>query len=577
MRRSTRKSSMGLGLGVEEPLNSNSIGSFSTRFSLSSFVKRVEKLTDDQRNAVKKVGFGNLLLIPNQMLSKNLLVELMERWHSEEHGFMLLPGMVKITLMDVALILGIRVIGDPILLREDEAFSDLESDYGAALWKRKITVASLESRLDSLGETVNEDFVRTFILFMFGTFLFPNANGKVDSRYLSFLKNLDDIGHFAWGAAVLEDIFMWLNKRKESNVQYVGGCLILLQIWSYEHMDLARPDLIDSYMTFPRACRWENSRSHQRQWFTAKFRELQDHQITWQLQPTSEELEFDIVNELLEVESSSIDNSSDSGSVISGKKVNLMKQLELSRFFPELQTMGFPSESCPVALHKERVELSSQCQNSEKLTGGKVVGLHLESDVTNTGKLLVQKGQEVHLKQSTAFQQKAEVQIEEMEFPSTSCASESHKEVVELSSQCQNSEKSTGSGNVIGLHLESDVTTTSNAQVQEGQEVHLKQSISSIQGVQTEVVAFPSPSCVSKLHKECGELSSQCQNSEKFMSGNEDELIKRNRILEVQNMELRKEIEDLKLENRQLKMYFSSTNDLVTRLEGLVMDETYSS
>lgn len=57
----------------------------------------------------------------------------------------------------------------------------------------------------------------------------------------------------------------------------------------------------------------------------------------------------------------------------------------------------------------------------------------------------------------------------------------------------------------------------------------------------------------------------------------EDELIKRNRVLEVQNMELRKEIEDLKVENRQLKMYFSSTNDLVTRLEGLVMDETYSS
>lgn len=190
----------------------------------------MDKLTDDQRTAIKKVGFGNLLLIPNQMLSKSLLVELMDRWNSEECGFMLLPGTVKITLMDVALILGIRVIGDPILLREDEAFSELETDYGAALWKRKITVASLESRLDSLGQVVNEDFVRTFILFIFGTILFPNANGKVDSRYLSFLKNLDDIGRFAWGAAVLEDIFMWLNKRKELNVQYVGGCLILLQV-----------------------------------------------------------------------------------------------------------------------------------------------------------------------------------------------------------------------------------------------------------------------------------------------------------------------------------------------------------
>ncbi|XWS13054.1 hypothetical protein CRYUN_Cryun36dG0004400 [Craigia yunnanensis] len=545
MRRSTRKSSMGIGLGEEERLNSNPIGSFSTRFSLSSFVKRVEKLTDDQRNAIKKVGFGNLLLIPNQMLSKNLLVELMERWDSEKCGFMLLPGMIKITLMDVALILGIRVIGDPILLREDESFSDLESDYGAALWKRKITVASLESRLDSLGEVANEDFVRTFILFTFGILLFPNANGKVDSRYLSFLKNLDDIGQFAWGAAVLEDVFMWLNKRKESNVQYVGGCLILLQ-------------------------------------------------ITWQLQPTFEELEFDVINELLEVESSSIGNSSDCSSIIGvvgleiesvehnsskvqQREVN-SKQSKVS--IPEVQTMGLLSTSCASVLHKDQEELSSQCQNSKKLTRGKVVGLHLESDVTNTCKIQAQKGQEVYLKQSTASRHIPEVDTEAIEFPSTTCASELCKEFVELSSECQNSEKLT-CGNVVGLHLESDGSSTSKVQVQKGQGVNLIQSTASqhLTEVQTEAIDFPSTPCVSDLHKECGELSSQCHNSDKCMSGSEDELIKRNRILEVENTELRKEIEALKVENRELKMHICCTNDLVTRLEGLVMDEieTYSS
>ena len=59
----------------------------------------------------------------------------------------------------------------------------------------------------------------------------------------------------------------------------------------------------------------------------------------------------------------------------------------------------------------------------------------------------------------------------------------------------------------------------------------------------------------------------------------EDELIKRNKILEVENTELRKEIEALKVENRELKMHICCTNDLVNRLEGLVMDETetYSS
>ncbi|KAK8619356.1 hypothetical protein V6N13_133318 [Hibiscus sabdariffa] len=575
MRRSTRRSSMGIGLGVEERLDSKPTGSFSTRFSLSSFVKRVEKLTDDQRTAIKKAGFGNLLSIPNQMLSKSLLVELMERWNSEDCGFMLLPGTVKITHMDVALILGIRVVGDPILLRDDQAFSDLETSYGAALWKRKITVASLESRLDSLGKVVSEDFVRTFILFTFGTILFPNANGKVDSRYLHFLKNVDDIGSFAWGAAVLEDMCMWLNKRKESNVQYVGGCLILLQVWCYEHIDLARPDLIECQSMFPRACRWENSKSHQRQWFASKFRELQDCQITWHLQPTAEELQFDVINELLEVESSSIDNSSDRGSitgvgeldaesaehnsckVLEGKGINLKKST-VSQNIPGVQTMGFPSTSGASVLHKDSVEISPEHQNSEKLTTSKVVGLHLESDVTNTSEVQLQKGQDIHSNQSTPSQHIPEAETEAMEFLS----------IARVSELCK----------VVGLHLESgEGSSCTSKVVQKGQEVNLDQSIRQdlpeLQG--DRAMAFSSMPCVS-------EPSSQCHNSDKFASGDEVELRKRNQVLEVENTELRKEntelrkeMEALKLENRQMKMQIYSANDLVSRLEGLIMEETY--
>ncbi|GLT69178.1 hypothetical protein SLA2020_413500 [Shorea laevis] len=202
--------------------------------------------------------------------------------------------------MDVALILGLRVVGKPVVLRDDEPFTDIEKEYGAVLWKRKITVASLQSRLDALGGVVNDDFVRAFILFTFGTFLFPNANGKVNSRYLSFLKNLDDFCHYAWGAAVVDDIVNWLNKRKETNIQYVGGCLIFLQIWSYEHINIARPALRNSCLTFPRICQWDNSGSYDRNWFTTKFKDLQDHQVIWKLQPTSGELEIDLVKELME-------------------------------------------------------------------------------------------------------------------------------------------------------------------------------------------------------------------------------------------------------------------------------------
>ncbi|XP_030538573.2 uncharacterized protein LOC115746794 [Rhodamnia argentea] len=293
MRRSRRKSSV---VAVEVR---DSIGNFSTRFSSPSFVKRVEKLSSDQRDAIKSVGFGNLLLIPSHTLSKNLLVELMEKWSCEKRTFVLALGEISMTPMDVALVLGLRVIGKPVILEQSEPFSDLEEDYGAVPGRRKITVASLESRLDSLGGVADDDFIRTFLLFTFGTFLFPNTNGTIDTRYLSFLSNLDYVHQFAWGSAVLDDLIMWLSRRKEKNMQYVGGCLLFLQMWFYEHIDMARPSLQNDSLTFPRACRWGNSKSHPRLWVTEEFEKLRDDQIIWELQPTAIELEADTIKDIL--------------------------------------------------------------------------------------------------------------------------------------------------------------------------------------------------------------------------------------------------------------------------------------
>ncbi|KAL2479348.1 PMD domain-containing protein [Abeliophyllum distichum] len=225
----------------------------------------------------------------------------MDRWNSEKCAFTLPPGEITITLLDVALILGLPVTGNPVILREDAPFSDLEREYGAVLWNRKITVAALEERLESFGDADDEDFTRTFLLFTFGTLLFPNSNGKVDSRFLFLLQDLSKVSQFAWGAAVLEDLFNWLCKRKEMNVQYVGGCLILLQIWLYEHVDVACPNLVECSLKFPRVCRWGNSRSHHRQWL--KFKELEANQILWKLELTAEESEMEIVKEFLVTQS----------------------------------------------------------------------------------------------------------------------------------------------------------------------------------------------------------------------------------------------------------------------------------
>ncbi|XP_027337282.1 protein MAINTENANCE OF MERISTEMS-like [Abrus precatorius] len=291
MRKSTRLSSIGL--------TQAQVRNFSTRFSLTSYAKRVQLLTPEQRSAIARTGFGNLLSVPNHSLNKVFLTELMDTWSCERRAFVLLSGgEIQMTLLDVALILGLPVAGSPVTLKEEEPFSDLEELYGATKGKRKVAMSFLENRLDSVGDVVSDDFVRSFLLYTIGTFLASN-DGKVDSRYLSFLRNLSEVSGFAWGAAVVHDLCLWLDKRKEHNVQYVGGCLIFLQTWSYEHFDVARPHLQDHDLTFPRVCRWGNSKSNQRQRGTSGFKDLHDDQVIWKLQPTSGELQIEIIKEAL--------------------------------------------------------------------------------------------------------------------------------------------------------------------------------------------------------------------------------------------------------------------------------------
>ncbi|GJX93845.1 putative reverse transcriptase domain-containing protein [Tanacetum coccineum] len=267
-------------------------GAFTTKFSLPSFLNQVNKLTESQRTSIKRVGFGYLLQIPQHILRRSQLIELMDTWSIEKQAFVFPVGEISVTLLDVALILGLHVIGEPVVLKEDAPLTNLEKSFDASVSNRYISVESLKDRLESIGENDDQSFVRVFLLYCFGTLLFPSENGKVDSRYLSFLQDLNNVSCFAWGAAVLQYLNDWLTKRKTEKTNKIGGCLILLQIWYYEHIITGRPKLLDGTSTFPRVCRWDSST---RQYQTMKFEQLEHTQILWTLQPTSAEMKINFI------------------------------------------------------------------------------------------------------------------------------------------------------------------------------------------------------------------------------------------------------------------------------------------
>lgn len=57
------------------------------------------------------------------------------------------------------------------------------------------------------------------------------------------------------------------------------------QIWSFEHIDIARPALLDSSVAFPRVCQWDNAKSHNREHLISKFKNLEHNQVTESLKP----------------------------------------------------------------------------------------------------------------------------------------------------------------------------------------------------------------------------------------------------------------------------------------------------
>ncbi|PON51587.1 Aminotransferase-like mobile domain containing protein [Parasponia andersonii] len=470
----------------------NSTGNFRTRFSLPSFLKQVTRLSDNQRAALEKLGFGNLLLIPNQRLNKNLLDELMRRWDIDRQAFLLPEGEIRLTLLDIALILGLRVVGSPVILNDKESFIDLESKYGAVIWKRKITVSSLESKLDSFGGICDDDFVRTFLLYTFGTFLFPNANGTVDSRYLSLLKDVDNICQFAWGAAVLKDLFSWLHQRKMMNVQYVGGCLLFLQMWSFEHIDIARPSLLGSSFAFPRVCQWDKSRSLNRQQIVSKFKDLQDHQVTWELQPTSLESEVGIIKELLEAQSTGKEHSEAENSCI---------------VFPIVTDNDLGA--IPQTMNPLVIEVETGSERSSMNEGQSQRDINLDKLADNV----------------------SEVFTDVIECPSTSgCISKMHKQPKPVA-------------------LPNDASVI----IVTGDEEDLRTRVRMLEEKNME------------LEKEIHELR------------REKGLVRNNMLsgpqLEEKNIQLMREIDELRRENQCLSL---SANELVVRLEKLVFDEDIS-
>ncbi|XP_062000152.1 protein MAIN-LIKE 1-like isoform X2 [Rosa rugosa] len=203
-----------------------------------------------------------------------------ERWQPETNTFHLPFGEMTITLDDVFNILGIPIQGDSISVpdgvRLDKTYyaSLLSSTLGVTIDEAKnemsryggngVTLEWLRLRFQSVSDDSSLEFIefaaRGFLLYILGCTLFVDKTGnRINVIYLHFLRDLNRVGRYAWGAAGLSFLYRQLGLASRVGCRQIGGYLTLLEAWIYEHFrNVVSPHLRVEYSeNEPRVNRWE--------------------------------------------------------------------------------------------------------------------------------------------------------------------------------------------------------------------------------------------------------------------------------------------------------------------------------
>jgi hypothetical protein len=70
----------------------------------------------------------------------------------------------------------------------------------------------------------------------------PDTSGSsVHLKYLVPLKDFSKIGEYSWGSACLAVLYSNLCQASNKNASNIGGCLILLQAWTWSRMSIIAP------------------------------------------------------------------------------------------------------------------------------------------------------------------------------------------------------------------------------------------------------------------------------------------------------------------------------------------------
>ncbi|XP_012452006.1 uncharacterized protein LOC105774174 isoform X2 [Gossypium raimondii] len=206
-----------------------------TRCSPGRLFNVLQRLTSEQKDAVKSMGFGSLLGLRCRTLRRSLCLWLLERFNTTRRSLEICGERIPLSPRDVEHVMGLAACGkDVVNSGPDDLIADLRYIYNAT--NRGISVRLLEERLAA--PEAGDDFKRSFILYALGTLLSPTARLDVSPSFLHFLINMDAVHQYNWGKFLLDRLVREVSRFRQGKQRAVGGCLLFLQLFYYESISI---------------------------------------------------------------------------------------------------------------------------------------------------------------------------------------------------------------------------------------------------------------------------------------------------------------------------------------------------
>ena len=238
-----------------------------------------------------------------------LLSALTDRWRPETHSFHFRWGEMTVTLQDVSFITGLPIRGGPIVPpppRNDWKVH-LSHRFGVPIedevrgvphnWLRRFQECPAFAP-----DHIVRNHLIAYLLYIFGWILFPTShNDIVYPEWIFVAESLVDLPQedvpplVSFGSALLCSTYRGLcdaSQRKGKTVLCV--CHMLLQIWSWEHLPIGRPDIVeheryDEPQQHTMGSRWTHGRLEWARRKTARsypqyhldFEELHESTVIW--------------------------------------------------------------------------------------------------------------------------------------------------------------------------------------------------------------------------------------------------------------------------------------------------------